>query len=1036
MSMNTHSILEKDFEDIIIDSLASQGWEYESDAKTQREGWDIDRALYVPDVIAWVKEQSPDTWKKITDVKDPSMEKLVIDDLLNRLAFILDGKVGSGNRVGEGQQGMLLDVFKRGFNYAPKTSLVKRPVRAQIPSMAQYPSDNPNDKAQKRLKDNKLRVLRQVRFDSNSNDTIDLVLTLNGIPVVTIELKTENTQSVQDAITQYKNDRIPNDNRSLLKNGRCLVHFAMSNNEVYMTSHLNGKETVFLPFNQGDGDRSGNPENPHGSNTSYMWEKIFSPHMFLTILKDYVFWERASKGNKGRMIFPRFHQIRSTERVTQDIKENGVGNKYLIQHSAGSGKTKTIAWMAHKASNMLDSNGLKVFDKVIVVTDRNALDANVSEGLAARTDTPFGKVVNIDRSVGAKSPALKEALTGIPAIISCTVQTFPALLKHAEKLPNLAEKKFCVIIDEAHSSQNGETAQALNSTLKNAIISDEDDLDDAIRAANSAMANSTNVTFIALTATPKAQTLAKFGTPDYETGLNKPFDTYSMNQAIEEGFILDVLKSYATYEMYATIRDALNRTQQVDKSKAIHKILEFVKESPETIEVKAKIVVGHFIHNILYAMNGEAKAMVVTSSRKQAYLWNKAINDFLESINKKDEIEAVVAFSGSLDVDGESLTENAINGGIKDVEKYFRGTPKAKILVVADKFQTGFDEPRLLAMYVDKKLTGVAAVQTLSRLNRTRSGKPSPVVLDFVNDSKDILESFKPYYKQASLVDDIDFNLIDDIANRMDHAGFYSESEMIELAEAQMRPDNPRRAFEIIRGKINPIVRRWHKRISEANESRDMDEIGICRRFKADCHAYVRAWEFFSQMIDYDDPIMQKRAVAADLIYRNLREDKKIDDNDYVVGIDLLNVSVAPSSECKDLELSKTDQTDAMEIDTPGSGSVTPPSEVKEAMPTVVSTINEMLAAKGKSVPTSTSEKIISIVMGKLAQNKDFASLIAKNSMEDLFKLKSVKDAFTLAFYEASEEFKDLHSVFLEQIGLQNTELMSVIIADIKKTNE
>lgn len=673
--------LERGFEDTIVTELQQAGWVHDP----SNADWDVARALHVGDVLDWLQNQYPDEFEKAIPAKLAGTDRQVaVNKLLDRLVE----KLGTTPKLRENTKkvsGGLLGTLRYGFTHSQRGRQ-----KATFAKMVEFYPENPlYTDVTARAKTNRLRVLRQVRFDVNSNETLDLVLTVNGIPVVTMELKTDNTQAVSDAIKQYKQNRVPGKNRPLLKPGRVLVHFAVSNQEVYMATVLAGANTFFLPFNKGDGFHAGNPHNEHGSDTAYLWKEVLAPELFLRILRDYALWEPAKKGNEGRLVFPRYHQLRACERVLNDMTANGVGGRYLVQHSAGSGKTKTIAWLAHRANRVCTADGQPLFNSVIVVTDRTALDDNIKEGLDLLRASE-GMVVSVDNELGSKSKKLDQALTSGGRIISCTIQTFPALARLMETNKALSGRNYCIIIDEAHSSQHGEAAKKLRETLVTVDLDvDEDEeitSDDILMAVDSAVANSANLSFIALTATPKGKTLATYGVPDPDDPTKQlPFDVYSMNQAIEEGFILDVLANYSTYAMFARIKDELGRTEVVDESAAISDMVRFVRMHPTSIAQKVVVTVEHFRRNVMSHLDGTAKAMVVTADREAARTWSSEMNKYIAKQGYSN-MTTLVAFSGSLEQDGTPVTEHSLNG-VKDTALHFRENEECKVLIVANKYQ-------------------------------------------------------------------------------------------------------------------------------------------------------------------------------------------------------------------------------------------------------------------------------------------------------------------------------------------------------------
>lgn len=1030
--MGIQSTMEKAFEDAIVDHLSQSGWLTDTGSTA---GWDKARALYVPDVLHWLETQYPEEFLKAVPESLTGIQRDVyVAKLLDRLVEMLDKAPILNARTKKVQHG-LLGTLRGGFSHSQRGQM-----KATFGSMVAFYPENPlytgaiEDAAQ-----NRLRVLRQVPFDATGTDTLDLVLTVNGIPVATLELKTDNTQAVRDAVKQYKVDRKPNKNRPLFKPGRALVHFAVSNQEVHMTTALDGLDTFFLPFNQGNNGHAGNPVNPQGSDTSYLWEEVFEPELFLRILRDYALWEPSSKGNKGRLIFPRYHQLRATEKVIDDIAERGAGGRYLIQHSAGSGKTKTIAWMAHRAGRFIDTSGHPVFDSVIVVTDRTVLDDNIKEGLDLLRASE-GLVVNVDNELGSKSKTLEAALTRGGHIISCTIQTFPALAKMMEKSPALAGRNYCVIMDEAHSSQHGEAAKRLREMLVDAEIPEGEDIsaDDVLLAMDKAVANSPNLSFIALTATPKGKTFAAYGVPN-PLGKKDPnipddpenpekrvaFDTYPMSQAIEEGFILDVLANYSTYAMFARIRDDLGREETVNFGEAVSDMVRFVRIHPTSIAQKVEVTVEHFRRNVMHHLGGTAKAMVVAPDRMSAATWSHKMNEYIAK-RGYDDMTTLVAFSGSLTYgqgeDAVEITEASING-VRDTAMSFRENDDAKVLIVANKFQTGFDEPRLCAMYVDRKLSGVQAVQTLSRLNRVFPDKPKPMVVDFINDPQTILKSFALYYQDAHIEDDIPANALADLGDLLDAAAFYTPQELDTLADAYIA----RADAETLQGLVSPIRARWNNHMRDARQKLDKEASETGKSFRTNLIKYAHAWEFLSQIVDFQDALLHKRAIVAGLLSKNLNLERQDDDDDYTVGIELVGVAVEPVEDAKDLGLAGQDIDGKLELPGFDGRPVGDNSPVQAAFEEAVDQVNQILAAVGLAGSSEATRSAIRASYGILVEDTTVQALARENDPSqvagtDAFKNKGFGAIIAAArqsneVYEAITADPDNLDAFLEALA-------------------
>lgn len=1012
--MGRAQLLEQEFESNICSELSEHGWLYKAQENTESASWDVGLALIPNDVLHWLSTQYPEEYEKaipadLADGPRTTAERRLLNNLTSQLNKQTRLDTTTGAPVGG-----LLGVLRTGFTYAQ----VGRPAAKFGPMMA-FPPANPELTEVTEASDAvRLRVMRQVRFDTTTNESIDVVLCANGIPVVTMELKTDNTQSVNHAIRQYKKDRKPNAKRPLLTPGRVLVHFAVSNDSVFMTTKLDGENTVFLPFNQGNNGHAGNPPSASGSATNYLWRDILARPTFMRILKDYALYEPGRRGKKddGRLVFPRFHQLRAVERVIEDIEAKGPGGRYLIWHSAGSGKTKTITWLSHRLIRHVNSNARSTFDSVIVVTDRTVLDENI-RGDMGLVSSSRGLIVTVGEKSGAKSPQLKKALIEGDHIITCTLQTFPEVMKLIEDTSELRGRNWAVVADEAHSSQSGSSARGLKALLADIDVEDPENVsaDELLAAKDSAIATASNITFIALTATPKAKTLRLFGTED-EYGNWRAFDTYTMAQAIEEGFILDVLTNYSTYDMFLRVKNELENPQEetlVDTGHAVTAIVRFARLHPTAIAQKVSVVIEHFYRNVKPLLSGNARAMVVTSSRLEAYRWFEEMNTY---INKKgyDDIRTLVAFSGSLEADdGETVSETSLNGR-SDTAKAFR-EEDYKILIVANKFQTGFDEPRLMAMYVDKKLSGIAAVQTLSRLNRTFPGKTSPMVVDFQNTPASIQDDFKMYYSDAHVSGEVDPNSLITIAERLDTAGMYTMSEMEAVADAYLNDAGG----EAIAKTLGPIKTRWQSEWHNARLNKDNELKESLQSFRADTISYRNAWQFLSQIVDYQDPELHKRAILATLLSRNLHMDGNQYDDSYLEGVQLSGVQLVPSAINEDHSLSEGSD-EAMQLpafDGEFHGGQAPK---KGPLAEVIERVNEMFRARHVDVTEGSVAGFISTYWGFLGED-DAAQAMAKNNSTSQLKASDYfRDVVSFAVLRTCEESKEIQSYMTDPSFLQN----------------
>lgn len=674
----------------------------------------------------------------------------------------------------------ILERFERMIKKKGLLHLLKKGLdvdNAHFTLFYEAPSASSAQSIKDNFKKNQFSITRQLRYSSiNTGEEIDMVIFINGLPFCTIELKnpwTGQTAAVQ-GIHQYKFTR--DFKQPLLEFGRCLVHFAVDTDEVYMTTKLQGKDTFFLPFNKGNNLGKGNPVNPNGHKSAYLWEEVFQKENIAKIIQHFMLLEGADKDplSKKYYIFPRYHQLDVVSKLIDDVQTNGVGGTYLIQHSAGSGKSNSITWAAFQLIELENTDGNPMFDSVIVVTDRRILDKQLRDNIKS-----FSDIKNII-GVAYSSNDLKIALEGGKRVIITTIQKFPHII---DSVDEMSDKRFAVIIDEAHSSQGGTAADKMNQVLGKLETNEEGEVDgqDLILRAMEARKMRSNASYFAFTATPKNATLERFGVKQ-DDGSFKPFHLYSMKQAIEEGFILDVLSNYTTYRSYYQLQKSIEDDPEFNTKKAQQKLKAFVERDERTIEAKARIMIDHFVQQIYdrKLLKGKAKAMVVTQSIESAIRYYKEIKKILTE--KNNPFKVVVAFSGTKMINGVEHTESGMNGFPDTETKDKFDTDEYKILVVANKYLTGFDQPKLTAMYVDKKLQGVLCVQALSRLNRSnpKLGKKTEdlFVLDFFNDSEDIKRSFDPYYTSTSLSKATDVNVLHELKEELDDSGVYEWYEV------------------------------------------------------------------------------------------------------------------------------------------------------------------------------------------------------------------------------------------------------------------
>jgi len=744
---------------------------------------------------------------------------------------------------------------------------------------------------------NILTVTRQVHYSLKNNNSLDMVLSLNGIPIATVELKTPLTcQTVQDAVNQYRFDRDPKEPIFRFKE-RALVHFAVDPDEVYMTTKLDGKYTMFLPFNKGFEDGKGNPPNPTGYKTSYLWEEVWAMDSWMEIINKFILLQRkedkvdGKKVTKETIIFPRYHQLAAVRKLLAEAKANGPGTDYLIEHSAGSGKSNTISWLSHRLVSLHDDNDNAVFDSVVIVTDRKVLDRQLQENVYQ-----FEHQQGVVKCIDKQSKQLAEALVAGEKIIVTTIEKFPVVIQlfndperflednkkiTKESIRRIKEQKYAVIVDEAHSSQSGKFAEAMHRILGLPTERNEEDdytLEDAILESALAKGKQKNISMFAFTATPKDKTLEKFGKKQTD-GTFRASHLYSMKQAIEEGFILDVLKNYTTYEVYYRLEKKVKDDPTIAQSKGVKALARWATLHSYNISQKTELIIEHFRAHIMHKLSGNAKAMVVADSREQAIRYKLAFDDYIAKKKYRD-VKTLVAFSGSKRVDCIDYTEVGMNGFSEtELPEKFESA-EYQVLLVAEKYQTGFDQPLLVAMYVDKKLAGLQAVQTLSRLNRTYPGKTETFILDFVNDTDEIVDAFKPYYTSTELQHETDPNLLYTAQNKLKEYRVYTQEEIEDFATVFWKDmvKQTRQQNEADKGmmhaKLDPAVGRFKALDEEQQEE-----------FRHILQSFLRLYGFLSQIIDFQDIDLEKLAAFGRFLALKLpkRPTERVNFNDEII---------------------------------------------------------------------------------------------------------------------------------------------------------
>lgn len=812
-------------------------------------GFDKHLGLYPQDLLDFVRETQPQQWERLERIHGAKAG----EKFCKRVARELD-KRG------------VVEVLRRGVE----------DLGARFKLVFFAPGSDLNELLAEKFWANRLTVVRQLYYSTKNSNSVDTVLFVNGIPVVTIELKNQLTgQTYRDAVDQYKRSR-PASEVLFGLNRRAVVHFAVDTDEVWMTTKLAGMDTVFLPFNRGFENGAGNPPVPGKYKTSYLWEEVLAKDSLLDFLHRFVqFIPHESDRRKDKLIFPRYHQLDAVRALVADSKIHGAGKNYLVQHSAGSGKSNTIAWLAHHLSNLHDDQQRAVFDSIIVITDRRVLDKQLQDTIYAMDHTA-GVVVRVDKN----ARQLTDALADGAKIIISTLQKFPFV-----DVSNVATtgKRFAVIVDEAHSSQTGEASEKLKQVLADTATagkeSEEDlleryaaaeaqieaeqlEVDEQIAEELRTQGRQQNLSFFAFTATPKQKTLEIFGTPVPDAN-PRPYHVYSMRQAIEEGFILDVLKNYTTYQTYYRVGKTTADDPEYSTKQANKALGKYLSLHPYNLRQKAEIIIEHFRTNVAHKIGGNAKAMLATGSRLHAVRYYFAFRDYIAQRGYTD-LGVLVAFSGTVEDEGAEYTEEQLNQ-IPEAELPERfATGEYQLLLVAEKYQTGFDQPLLHTMYVDKKLHGVKAVQTLSRINRMHPGKTDTFVLDFVNSAEDIQRSFQDYYISTGITEETDPNIVYDLYHFLASYHLWTDKEIEGFAKVFFTEQKKQTNldFSKLNAYLDPAVGRF-------NELDEEDKLEV----RARMNKFTRNYDFLTHIIRYDDERLHRFAAYARLLVRKLHID-------------------------------------------------------------------------------------------------------------------------------------------------------------------
>ena len=1089
---NAHNVTyESTFQADIVRQMQASGWQL-----GHASAYQSTTALYEQDVLTFVQSTQLQEWQKFCRLFPIDSERHFIEALVKQLNKANEQATDRASRTFG-----TLGVLRHGLK-----------IRNARFNLCQFkPEHNLNPDIIARYEANICRIVPELVYsphissiksagtgDSDGKtakrNRIDIVLFINGLPVVTMELKSEFKQSVHNAISQYKKTRLPKDPDTkraepllTFKRG-ALVHFAVSQFEVYMTTRLAGENTYFLPFNKGTAQGGAGNDVPEDSSryaTDYLWNEVLTPDNLLAIVGHFMHLQIEAeedalgiKSKKETLMFPRYHQwdvvtklVNAAAETNSEGTEPRAEKRYLIQHSAGSGKSNSIAWTAHQLSTLYNSEGEKQFHSVIVITDRTVLDDQLQDTIYQfeHADGVVGRI-NKKEGTGSKSEQLAAALVNAQPIIIVTIQTFPFVLKAIEDSSVLKSRRYAIIADEAHSSQTGSTARQLKEVLVSGgnedssadssdnpnnvnsnensnetidqLLSSEDMLDQVIAARRS----SPNLSYYAFTATPKPKTLELFGRlpnpqlPASKDNLPAAYHVYSMRQAIEEGFILDVLKNYTNYKVVYQLKQKLAAAEdEVDARRAKIKLNNWVRLHEHNIAQKVKIIIEHFNDNIKGLLGGQAKAMVVTGSRKEAVRYKLAFDNYIDEHGYRG-INAMVAFSGEVsfsDSDPDSgelidhtFTEHNMNRGLKgrDMRKAF-DSDDYQVMLVANKFQTGFDQPKLCAMYVDKKLTGVDCVQTLSRLNRTYKGKAESgtFVLDFFNDPDDILEAFQPYYETAHLADVSDPDQVYDLFDKLRAPQIFLWNEVLQFVEAFYSKHKSNAAISNI---CKPAVERWQKQYYEArtqaqyakgmlertkatgdvvlitNAENDykgfktkQDELEI---FKKDLGTFTRQYEFLSQIVDYDSKDLEKLSLYARNLQPLLRE--SLDHEQ----IDLSNIVMSHYRVSKlhqqDLKLQESQS--EYQLDTGGGAGTAKAKDQEEAyLSQIIERLNEVFI--GEDFTDKDKVNFMDSIWDKVTENEIVVKQFVNNS-KDQIMLGGYPDAAQEAMFDAKEAFEGM----------------------------
>lgn len=969
---------EKRFEEDIESHLINH--EYR---KLSMQGYDVSKGIYLDILVEFIKKTQSKSWERYI--------KYYGDEAPNKLYRRLEDSIshhGLLHVLRNGIKDMGIDLFICFFK--PESEL--------------------NPTLVERYEGNILGVTRQFAYSPFNNNTIDMVLSINGIPFIAIELKNQlKGQDYRNAMHQWRYNRDPKE-LIFRFNHRILVYFAVDLYETWMTTELKGADTHFLPFNQGSNGSgvsggAGNPQNPYGYTTSYLWEDVLSKASIIDILHRFISNPKASK----KIIFPRYHQYDVVKKVLNDVKYNGVGQKYLIEHSAGSGKSNSIAWIAYRLASVHNINDKPIFDSVIIVTDRVVLDSQLQDTINS-FEHRAGLVEAIDDK--KRSRGLTEAINDKKRIIICTIQKFLFAYKDFDEMEG---RKFAIIVDEAHQGQTGASAKTLRRALIDKKVAikeyaemegiEEDEVDDTDELVAEVLAQGqhSNQSFFAFTATPKNKTIELFGRRNPSTGKHEPFHVYSMRQAIEEGFILDVLKYYTTLQDQFKIVRTTRDNPEVIEGQAKRVLVRYYKEHGFTIHKKTELIMDNFLNNGQFRIDGKAKAMVVADSRHNAVRYYHAIQEYIkDNPDITSNIGVLVAFSGEVKLDGKSYREAEMNidsdghliNSDKKLRKAFR-SDKFNILVVANKYQTGFDEPLLHSMYVDKKLHGVNAVQTLSRLNRVYPGKVDTFVMDFVNTHEDMKKSFQPFFETTYLDGQTDYNRVYDLRTKIHSYMLYNDQDVDLFAKIKI--DAAKKQDDKALGRVTSILKPVIDQYLELDEKQKYEYRDLLRKFN---HAY----SYITQIVRINDKELFKEfmfiSYLINLLPKDTAEKISIDDK--------INLEFAKLKETYkgSIELEKT----SVDLKPEQSVDAKRKPKSKDTLQSIIDKVNEQYMGQ-----FTDSDKVIISGIFEMFMNdpevKKYAQYAKENNPEMFIKSlfpDKFKDIALRLFTENHESFEKL----------------------------